>query len=130
LSGEKVPLILIVEDSRFMQKMISVIVSKNGWSSTVAVDYPEAMKKFNDRKPDIVLLDLHLPGKSGLEILKEMKSENDRVEVIVVTGTEDRIEKGKCMEYGAYAVISKPFTSQYLKSAIDSALKKTQLFDG
>jgi DNA-binding NtrC family response regulator len=46
----------------------------------------------------------------------------------VVSGTEDRKEKGKCMELGAYAVISKPFTSQYLVSAIESALKHSQQF--
>lgn len=78
-----------------------------------AADIPEALRSIREAKPDVVLLDLHLPSGSGIEVLKKIKKEMPATVVIVLTNYAFPQYSEKCMELGAHAFLDKSsdFTS-------------------
>lgn len=116
--------ILLIEDDP------KICDSLNGYFNSEALklhtlsDGRGAMETINDLKPDVVLLDINLPGMSGIEILKEIKEKKLRIPVIVLTGfisTEAAIET---MKQGAYEFVTKPFQLEKLAKIVDKALQE------
>lgn len=81
---------------------------------------------FQEEKPDIVLLDVKMPGMDGIETLKRLKKLDEKIGVIMITGLADEKLGQKCMELGAYDYIVKPFNETYLKVCV---LSKILLMD-
>ena len=74
-----------------------------------AEDGAEAVEKFNAIKPDLLLLDLSMPKKDGLMVLKEIKETNPDAKIIVLSGDSNKEMINKCLESGAISFILKPF---------------------
>jgi len=97
--------ILIVEDDRFLRELMTQKLAKENFKITEAVDGEEGVKKAKEVKPDLVLLDLILPGIDGFEVLSRIKSDPDetvnKVPVIILSnlGQKEDIDRG--MELGA-----------------------------
>ena len=95
--------ILIVEDDKFLRELISHKLIKEGYDIIEAADGEEGIKKAMEEKPDLVLLDLILPGIDGFEVLYRMKAspETSSIPVIILSnlGQKDDVEKG--MRLGA-----------------------------
>jgi len=89
--------ILIVEDDKFLRELIAQKLVKEGYNISEAVDGEEGLKKAKEEKPDLVLLDLILPGIDGFEVLARMREENiGRIPVIILSnlGQKEDVEKG------------------------------------
>ena len=90
--------ILIVEDDKFLRELIAQKLIKEGYDTVEAIDGEEGVKKVKEEKPDIVLLDLILPGADGFEVLSRIKSDPELVSIPVIIlsnlGQKDDIEKG------------------------------------
>lgn len=90
--------ILIVEDDKFLRELIARKLTNEGYEASEAVDGEEGIKKIKEEKPDLVLLDLILPGIDGFEVLSKMKEDSFLAQIPVVIlsnlGQRDEVEKG------------------------------------
>ena len=101
--------LLIVDDNRnFVDRMICLIeeVSNIGAIHT-AGDYDEARKLLSHEKPDVALLDINIPGKSGIELLKLVKKYNSECKVIMITNHADEYYRQQCYDLGAEYFLDK-----------------------
>ena len=95
--------VLIVDDNmRFVERMINILESINCIQFiNVANEYQEACRCIANEKPDIVLLDINLPGKNGIEVLKKVKGTDTTCRVIMLTNHADEYYRQLCNELGA-----------------------------
>lgn len=118
--------IVIVEDEEDIQELIQYNLNKNNFNTIICSTGEEALVSIPKIMPDLIILDLMLPGIDGLEVCKKLKnSENtEKLPIIMVTarGEEDDIIKG--FEYGADDYVIKPFSLKILLSRIKAVLKR------
>jgi len=89
-----------------------------------APDGKKALKLIRARRPDVILLDLQMPGLNGLEVMKRIQTLDPKPAVIVVTATEDTDVAAQAMSHGAFSYVPKPFDFQYLDHLVAIALGK------
>ena len=115
--------ILTIEDSAFERKAILNILNKAGYDDVVeAEDAEQGLEKFKADKPDLVLLDLRLPGMDGLECFKELKKLDANVKVIVVTIVTRQESIDEANKLGAKGYIVKPITEAKLVGKVKEIL--------
>ena len=118
--------ILIIEDDKFLRELIAQKLIKEGFEISEAVDGEEGMKKVKEEKPDLVLLDLILPGIDGFEVLSKMKEDPALASIPVIIlsnlGQKEDVEKG--LKLGAVDYLIKAhFTPGEIIEKIKAALK-------
>ena len=118
--------ILVIEDDKFLRELISRKLLKEGYDISEAIDGEEGIKKIKEKKPDLVLLDLILPGIDGFEVLSRMKedSSSSSTPVIILSnlGQKEDVEKG--LKLGAVDYLIKAhFTPGEIIEKIKVALK-------
>ena len=90
--------ILIIEDDKFLRELIAQKLVKEGYNIAEAIDGEEGIKKVKSEQPDLVLLDLILPGIDGFEVLSKMKEDSSLVSIPVIIlsnlGQKEDVEKG------------------------------------
>lgn len=119
-------IILIVEDDKFLRDLISQKLLKEGYEVSTAVNGEEGIKKTKEKKPDLILLDLILPGIDGFEVLRRIKEDPvlAKIPVIVLSnlGQKEDIEKG--LQLGAVDYLIKAhFTPSEIIEKIKNFLK-------
>jgi DNA-binding NtrC family response regulator len=119
--------ILVVDDEEAFRYMLSSLLSGAGYTVETAVDGVTAINAVQGTVYDIVLLDLKMPKVDGLEVLKFIRANAPRIEVIMLTGMADVKMAVECMKLGAYDYITKPTTTDELLSTIQRALERRQL---
>jgi DNA-binding NtrC family response regulator len=119
--------ILIVEDNWDTQLLISSILKENGYQTFLISDGSKVIDKFNECNPDIVLLDIQLPGENGINILKNLKKIDKDVIVIMISGTRGIKSIVETIKLGAYDYIRKPFSEEVLLLTIKRGLKTKEL---
>jgi len=102
--------VMIADDSDAIRLLLKKMVSL-GEHELVgeAEDGAEAVEKFNAIKPDLLLLDLSMPKKDGLTVLKEIKATNPDAKIIMLSGAGNKEMINQCLESGAVSFIPKPF---------------------
>ncbi|MDQ3020108.1 MAG: response regulator [Bacteroidota bacterium] len=115
--------VLIVEDNKFLQYTLSTLISESGLTTVIAGDKQNALKEFNLKRPDLILLDKKLPDGDGFEVLKEIKRMDKELPVIMLTSYSDLKVKEEAISLGANAFINKPFDNTELISTIEKLLK-------
>lgn len=123
----KTPLVYIVEDDNNISEIESFALKNSGYITEVFETGKIFFKHLQNKKPDIVLLDIMLPDMDGLEILKKMKNTHDykKIPVIMVTAKTTEIDKVKGLDLGADDYISKPFGIMELISRVKALLRRT-----
>ncbi len=118
-------LVMIADDSEAIRIALKDIIL-NGKHELVAeaADGAEAVEKFVDLKPDVLLLDLVLPKKDGLTTLKEIMETNPNAKIIMVTVLDNKQMIQDCISAGAQAYITKPFTADDVLKSISFAVKE------
>lgn len=114
--------ILIVDDDKNFVKMIEYNLAKEGYSVDRAYNGPDAIKKINGHMPDLVLLDLKMPGMDGMETLKQIKDMDGNVPVVMVSGAGDVQTVVDAMKMGAYDYITKPLKPEEVVVTARNAL--------
>ncbi|MFQ5751507.1 MAG: response regulator [bacterium] len=115
--------VLIVDDDLEFQRSLSKILQKAGYEVCVAADGLQASNMLSHEYYPLILLDVHMPGKSGLELLKEVKQKSPESNVIIVTvngATESLWEVEKA---GAFAFLSKPVKREQILHYVEQALQ-------
>jgi len=121
--------VLIVEDDRFLSELIATKLEKEGFAITLAGDGEVALEKMKEQIPDIILLDIMLPGIDGFEFLEKIKAEkgspSSKVPVLILSnfGQESKVEKGLALGANDYLVKAN-FTTAEIVDKIKKTIKK------
>jgi len=121
------PSLLIVDDEPSILQSLGGLLSDEGFEVTTAANGYEALKIVDVESPDLVLLDIWMPGIDGLETLKEIKKENPNIQVIIITGHGTIETAVKATKLGAYDLIEKPLSIDKVIVAINNALNFRRL---
>jgi two-component system nitrogen regulation response regulator NtrX len=116
------PSLLIVDDEPFILQSLSGILSDEGFEVSTASNGYEALKRIEEDSPDLVLLDIWMPGLDGIETLKEIKKNNPHIQVIIITGHGNIETAVKAIKIGAFDLIEKPLSIDKVILAINNAL--------
>jgi DNA-binding NtrC family response regulator len=119
--------ILIVDDNEDLRFTLSDIIKSEGYNITDAGDGPKALKIVKSISPDLVLLDMRLPGMDGMKILEEIKKIDRNIIVIMLTAFGDVKGAVNAMRLGAFDYITKPFDNEELLIVIKKALETQNL---
>lgn len=117
--------ILVVDDEKTITDIEKFSLSKEGFDVVVAYDGEEALQKFADEKPDLIILDLMLPKVDGLEVAKEVQKENN-IPIIMVTAKDSELDKVLGLELGADDYVTKPFSNRELVARVKANLRRQE----
>jgi two-component system response regulator RegX3 len=121
--------ILVVEDEETLSEAISFLLSKEGFDVAVAATGPAAIESFEKSGADLILLDLMLPGLSGTEVCRQIRTKSS-VPIIMLTAKDSEIDKVVGLELGADDYVTKPYSSRELIARIRAVLRRGEIQDG
>jgi two-component system nitrogen regulation response regulator NtrX len=121
------PSILIVDDEPSILQSLSGLLSDEGFEVLTAANGYEALKIVNTEFPDLVLLDIWMPGIDGIETLKEIKKDNPYIQIIIISGHGTIETAVKATKLGAFDLIEKPLSIDKIIVAINNALNFRRL---
>ena len=117
------PYILVVDDDPNISRLEQLYLEKEGYEVKVAADGNEAIESFRKLPPDLVLLDVMLPGTDGYEVLKTIRKSGS-IPVIMVTAKGETFDKVLCLELGADDYIVKPFDGKEMIARVKAVLRR------
>ncbi|HCV15536.1 MAG TPA: hypothetical protein DF637_04305, partial [Rikenellaceae bacterium] len=114
--------LLVIDDEQSVRYSFKKLLNTKEYSISEASNAEEAVIAFRKDPPHLVILDIEMPGKDGIQVLKELKQISPKTPVIIITayGSGDRVIKA--MKYGAYEYIEKPFDIPHFMKVIEEAL--------
>jgi len=115
------PKVLLVDDEQEFVQTLSERLNTRNYGSFPVFDGEQAIEFLDKELPDVMVLDLKMPGMDGVEVLRKTKAINSDIEIIILTGHGSEEDKKTCMELGAYAYIHKPVDISELTKIIDKA---------
>lgn len=113
--------LLIVDDEPDVAQLLRELLNEEH-AIDVASNASEAMEVTTRSRPDVVLLDMHMPGASGFEVLTWLRAVDPTIRVIMVTATDDIVMIGGALEAGALSYIPKPFSAGYIRHLVAAAV--------
>lgn len=119
--------ILIIEDEPNIRELILYNLKTNGYDGIAAEDGIMGITMVHREKPDLILLDIMLPGKNGYEICRELRDEGNNTPVIMITAKTEELDKVMGLEYGADDYISKPFGIREMMARIKAVLRRYEI---
>ncbi len=119
--------ILVVDDQEGIRKVLNILLSDIGYHVFTAENTEEGLRIFRDVNPPIVLTDIKMPGRDGIEFLCEIKQESPETEVIMITGHGDMELAIKSLKYDATDFINKPIRNDVLEIALKRAHAKISM---
>jgi two-component system sensor histidine kinase/response regulator len=120
-------LILVIDDEESMRDSCSQIITREGLLSDTAENGEKGLEKIKEFHPDMVLIDLKMPGKSGMEVLEEIQTIDSTVIPVVITGYGTVESAVEAVKKGAFDFIQKPFTPEELRMIIRRGLERRSL---
>lgn len=118
--------ILIVEDDRAVQRALKHLLVSEDYRVETAGDGTSALEAFRSSGPDLVILDLRLPGKPGREVCREIKQTSPSVPVIILSAKTDVTDKVLLLELGADDYVTKPFSPRELLARVRAAMRRVK----
>lgn len=118
------PKILVVDDDPAINEMLTIVLEAEGFQTSSVTDGAEAVPAFRSFDPDLILLDLMLPGVNGIDICREIRKES-AVPVVMLTAKTDTVDVVLGLESGADDYITKPFKPKELVARIRARLRRT-----
>ncbi|WP_098453919.1 MtrAB system response regulator MtrA [Sanguibacter antarcticus] len=116
--------VLVVDDDTALAEMIGIVLKTEGFDPVFCADGDSAIGVFRSTAPDVVLLDLMLPGKDGTEVCRQIRAESG-VPIIMLTAKSDTVDVVLGLESGADDYISKPFKPKELVARVRARLRRT-----
>ncbi len=116
--------VLLVDDEREFVETLSDRLVMREMGSAVAYDGESALELIKTDEPEVMILDLRMPGIDGIEVLRRVKQTNPEIEVIILTGHGSEKDREICMDLGAFSYLQKPVDIEKLSETINSANEK------
>ncbi|WP_165209779.1 response regulator YycF [Streptococcus tangpeifui] len=120
--------ILVVDDEKPISDIIKFNLIKEGYEVVTAFDGKEALKQFENEKPDLIILDWMLPELEGLEVAKEIRK-GSHVPIIMLSAKDSEFDKVIGLEIGADDYVTKPFSNRELLARIKAHLRRTETIE-
>ena len=115
--------IMVADDSDAIRQVLQDILTIGKYELVgEAIDGIEAVEKYNEIQPDLLLLDLAMPKKDGLAVVKEIKEYNSDAKIVLITASDNQAIIKQCLDAGALASISKPFDFDKVLKVISETL--------
>jgi DNA-binding response OmpR family regulator len=117
--------ILIIDDEAPIRKMLKKLLERNDYEVLEASDGNQGIKLFNEHEPDLIITDLIMPDKEGLETIRELKKSNPDVPIIAISGggiTDPKMYLNLASKFGAVRTFAKPVDNDILLSTIKEIL--------
>lgn len=121
------PRVLLVDDEQDFVQTLSDRLNTRDYGSYPVFDGEQALDLLDNETPDVMVLDLKMPGMNGVEVLHKTKEVKPEIEIIILTGHGSEEDRKRCMELGAYAYLQKPVDINNLTAVIDEAYKKVAM---
>jgi two-component system, OmpR family, response regulator MtrA len=115
--------VLVVDDDASLAEMLTIVLRQEGFDSQMVTRGDAALAAFHDYRPDLVLLDLMLPGKDGIDVCKEIRAESG-VPIVMLTAKGDTIDVVLGLESGADDYVVKPFKPKELVARIRARMRR------
>jgi DNA-binding response OmpR family regulator len=116
--------ILLVDDEQHIADVVVFVLAENAFEVITALDGDTGLRMFIDEDPELVILDLNLPGISGLDLFREMRQRRPHVPVIMLTSRSDELDRVLGLELGADDYVTKPFSPRELVARVRSVLRR------
>ena len=117
--------VLVVDDDAALAEMLGIVLRGEGFEPTFVYNGDKALEAFRDAKPDLVLLDLMLPGTDGIDVCRQIRAESG-IPIVMLTAKTDTIDVVLGLESGADDYIVKPFQSKVLIARVRARLRRTE----
>ena len=119
--------VMVVEDNEKNRKLMRVVLKAKGYNIIEAATGEEALNLLKNQKPDIILMDIQLPGIDGLTLIKEIKASavTKDIPIIAVTAYAMKGDEQKILDTGCNAYVSKPINTQELPLIVEKYIKKS-----
>lgn len=124
LSDQHCHTLLVVDDDPLTCSRVKAYFEHEGYEVLVAANGDEMWQCLRDHQVDVVLLDIGLPGRDGLELARELRAQNSRIGLLLVTGRNDDIDKIVGLESGADDYVTKPFNARELLARVKIVLRR------
>ncbi len=121
VNGSKV---LVVDDDVALAEMLQIVLQASGFETAWVGRGDEAMEEFRRFRPDLVLLDLMLPGRDGVDVCRDLRAESD-VPIVMLTAKSDTSDVVEGLEAGADDYVPKPFKTQELLARVKTRLRRS-----
>jgi two-component system, OmpR family, response regulator RegX3 len=118
--------VLVVEDEESFSDPLTYMLRKEGYEVAIAATGPDALSEFDRSGADLVLLDLMLPGLSGIEVCRHLRQRSS-VPVIMLTAKDSEVDKVVGLEMGADDYVTKPFSTQELLARMKAVLRRSKM---
>ena len=117
------PSVAIVDDEEGIRKALRRLLRASGLDAESYANGQEFLAAAAEHRPDCVVLDLHMPGMSGLQILRKLKADGKRLSIVVITAHDEPETREQCIDAGAVAYLRKPLEDRLLLNAISAAMR-------
>ncbi len=121
--------VLIVDDEESILKLIQFNLEKSGFDIITAEDGLTALEIVKKDKPDVIILDIMLPGMDGIEVCRNLRKEDLNIPILMLTAKGDEIDKILGLEIGADDYMTKPFSVRELTARVKALLRRSQQYD-
>ena len=118
--------VVLVDDEREYVETLSERLQMRDMGTNIVYDGKEALSVLDKEEPEVMVLDLKMPGIDGMEVLRHIREEHPKVKVIVMTGQGSEEDKESCMKLGAFAYLEKPVDVEVLAQIMRKAYQKTR----
>ncbi|MEY4312616.1 MAG: hypothetical protein RLZZ319_125, partial [Actinomycetota bacterium] len=115
--------VLVVEDEQSLREPLVYILQREGFEVSEAADGQAALVEWKNNDPDLILLDLMLPGMSGVDVCREIRATSN-VPIIMVTAKDSEVDKVVGLEIGADDYVVKPYSTRELLARIKAVLRR------
>ena len=119
--------VLIVEDEQSIVDILSFNLTKEGYDTIEALDGPTGLQLALEQNPDLVLLDLMLPGMSGFDVCRQIRQAGSTVPIVMLTAREEEEDKVLGLELGADDYITKPFKNRELMARVKANIRRMSM---
>lgn len=116
--------VLVAEDDRPMREGLTEVLEREGFRVTAAADGTEAFRMYQDQAPDFVVLDIMMPGMSGYDVCRAIRSEDETTPVMFLSAKSEEIDKVLGLELGADDYLMKPFGTRELVARIRAIARR------
>ncbi|MCL1630603.1 response regulator transcription factor [Sporolactobacillus sp. CPB3-1] len=119
--------ILVVDDEPSIVTLLSFNLKKGGYEVLTATNGTDALKLAKDNRPDLIVLDLMLPGMDGMDVCKQLRQEKFFIPILMLTAKDDELDKILGLELGADDYMTKPFSPREVVARVKAILRRTDL---
>jgi two-component system, OmpR family, phosphate regulon response regulator OmpR len=118
--------LFVVEDDAAVRDMLCQYLEKQGMLVTGMASAEDLMKRIHRIRPDLIVLDINLPGVSGLQACQQLRAQGDRVPIILLTARTEEVDRIVGLEMGADDYLGKPFSARELAARIRAVLRRAE----